>query len=181
MDKFIDALCLRCGLCCNGVLFADVRPEPGDTSPLFNGNRFPSCPEIHAPFDEFAGCKKAARVAQPCPAFNAGTCACAIYTERPARCRKFECRQLLGVRAGTVTVEKALSKIRAARELAGKVEKLLGELGYNNAQLPFSRRFQRCQRAAENGKLPESQFDRLAELQLAVHQLISLLAREFYS
>jgi len=161
MDKLIDALCLQCGLCCNGVLFADVRPEPGDASPLFNGGRL--------------------RVAQPCPAFNAATCACAIYAERPARCRKFECRQLLGVRNGTTTTEKALRQIRAARGLAVEVEKLLAELGFNDKRLPLSRRFQRCQRAAENGQLPEAQFDRLADLQLAVHQLTGLLAREFYA
>jgi Fe-S-cluster containining protein len=161
MDKVIDTLCLQCGMCCNGVLFADVRPEPGDSSPLFHGNR--------------------SRVAQPCPAFNAATCACAIYTERPARCRKFECRQLLGVRNGTTTTEDALRQIRVARELAAKVEKLLAELGFNDVRLPFSRRFQRCQRAAENGKLPEIQFDRLADLQLAVHRLTALLAKEFYA
>ena len=161
MDQFNDALCLNCGLCCNGVLFADVRPEPDDPSPLFQGNR--------------------SRVAQPCPAFNSTTCACAIYAERPARCRKFECRQLLGVRAGTTTTEKALRQIRAMRELVDKVEKLLTELDFNNVRLPLSRRFQRCQRAAENGKLPESKFDQLAALQLAVHQLTGLLAKEFYS
>jgi uncharacterized protein len=161
MDKLIDTLCLQCGMCCNGVLFADVRPEPGDGSPLFQGNR--------------------SRVGQPCPAFNVTTCACAIYAERPARCRKFECRQLLGVRNGTTTTEKALRQIREARRLAAEVEKLLTELGFNNERLPFSRRFQRCQRAAENGQLPEGQLERLADLQLAVHRLTGLLAREFYA
>jgi hypothetical protein len=161
MDQLIDMLCLQCGLCCNGALFADVRPEPGDGSPLFHGNRL--------------------RVTQPCPAFNAATCACAIYAERPARCRKFECRQLLGLRNGTTIMEKALRQIRAAHALAAEVEKLLTELGFNNERLPSSRRFQRCQRAAESGKLPEAQFDRLADLQLAVHRLTGLLAREFYA
>ena len=161
MDKLIDALCLQCGMCCNGVLFADVRPEAGDRSPLFHDGR--------------------SRVTQPCPAFNAATCACAIYAERPVRCRKFECRQLLAVRNGTTTSDKALGHIRAARELAAEVGKLLTELGYNNERLPLSRRFQRCQRAAENGKLPPAQFDRLADLQLAVHKLTGLLAREFYA
>jgi hypothetical protein len=161
MDKLIDALCLQCGMCCNGVLFADVRPEPGDCSPLFHDGR--------------------SRVPQPCPAFTAATCTCGIYAERPARCRKFECRQLLGVRKGTTTTEKALRQIREARRLAAEIEKLLTELGFNNTRLPFSRRFQRCQRAAEHGKLPEAQFDRLADLQLAVHRLTSLLAREFYA
>jgi len=160
MDKFIDALCLQCGLCCNGVLFADVRPEPGDSSPLFQGSR--------------------SRITQPCPAFNAATCACAIYAERPVRCQKFECRQLQGVRKGTTTTQEALRQIHVARELTAKVEKLLTELGFNNVRLPFSRRFQRCQRAAENGALPETQFDRLADLQLAVHRLTGLLAKEFY-
>ena len=161
MDKFIDTLCLQCGMCCNGVLFADVRPEPGDHSPLFNGKR--------------------ARVAQPCPAFDPATRACAIYAERPVRCRKFECRQLLGVRAGTTTTEKALGQIRAAHELAAEVEKLLAELGFNDVRLSFSRRFQRCQRAAEAGKLAETQLDQLADLQLAVHRLTGLLAKEFYA
>ncbi len=161
MDKFIDALCLQCGMCCNGILFADVRPEPGDRSPLFNGNR--------------------ARVAQPCPAFNAATCACAIYAERPARCRKFECRQLLNIRAGTTTTEQALGQIRAAHKLADEVGKLLADLGFNDVRLPLSRRFQRCQRAAEAGRLAETQLDQLADLQLAVHRLSGLLAKEFYA
>jgi len=161
MDKLIDALCLQCGLCCNGVLFADVRPEPGDASPLFKEGR--------------------SRVTQPCPAFNAATCACAIYAERPARCRKFECRQLLGVRNGTTTMDQALRQIRAGRGLAVEIEKLLTELDFNDKRLPLSRRFQRCQRAAENGKLPEAQYDQLADLQLAVHRLTGLLAREFYA
>jgi Fe-S-cluster containining protein len=121
------------------------------------------------------------RVAQPCPAFDAATCACAIYAERPVRCRKFECRQLLGVRQGTTTTEKALRQIRAARELAAEVEKRLAELGFNDVRLPFSRRFQRCQRAAESGKLADTQLDDLADLQLAVHRLTVLLAREFYA
>jgi len=161
MDKLIDALCLQCGMCCDGVLFADVRPEPGDHSPLFSDGRV--------------------RVTQPCPAFAAATCACTIYAERPARCRKFECRQLIAVRNGATTTEKALLKIREARRMAAEVERLLEELGYNQKRLPFSRRFQRCQRAAENGKLPVAQFDRLADLQLAVHRLTGLLAREFYA
>jgi Fe-S-cluster containining protein len=132
MEKFTDTLCLQCGMCCNGVLFADVRRECGDPSPLF---------------EQFGP-----RVAQPCPAFNFESCACAIYAERPARCRKFECRQLLGVRAGTTTTQKALREIRAARKLAASVEKSLGQLGFNDLKLPLKSRFQKCQRAAEAEK-----------------------------
>jgi len=160
MPKPTDTLCLQCGLCCNGVLFADVRPEPGDKSPLFAGR---------------------SRVNQPCPAFNSGTCACAIYTERPARCRKFECRQLIGVQAGEITADAALKRIRKARQLAAKVEKLLTELGHNETRLSLSRRFRRCQRAAEAGGLTPDQLDTLADLQLTVHELTLLLSQHFYT
>lgn len=160
MANLTDTLCLQCGLCCNGVLFADVRPEPGDKSPLFAGR---------------------SRVNQPCPAFDSGTCACAIYTERPARCRKFECRQLLGVRAGSITTDAALKRIRTTRKLAAKVEKLLADLNHNDTRLSLSRRFRRCQRAAEAGGFTPDQLDTLADLQLAVHELTLILSRDFYS
>jgi Fe-S-cluster containining protein len=156
-----DTLCLQCGLCCNGVLFADVRRERGDDSPLF---------AQHGP-----------RVAQPCPAFNSGDCTCALYAERPARCRKFECKQLVAVRAGTVSAAAALKKIRAAKKLAAEIEAFLTKLGFNDVSLPLSKRFQGCQRAAERREIPTENIERLADLQLAVHQLNGLLARDFYA
>jgi hypothetical protein len=160
MTPFTDTLCLECGLCCNGVLFADIRREPGDPSPLF---------AQHGP-----------RVAQPCPAFNAADGRCAFYAGRPARCRKFECQQLLAVCAGKKTTEAAQRRVRAARKLAMEVGKLLAELGFNDVRLSLSRRFRRCQRAAENGGLERAQLDCLADLQVAVHKLNILLAGEFH-
>jgi len=156
-----DTLCLQCGLCCNGVLFADVRRERGDASPLF---------KQHGP-----------RVPQPCPAFNSGNCKCALYVDRPARCRKFECKQFIAVRDEKKTADSALKKIREARKLAMEVEQLLTALGFNDTRLPFSKRFQRCQRAAERGGIPEDSLEQLADLQLAVHRLNALLAQEFYA
>ncbi len=159
MLPLTDTLCLQCGLCCNGVLFADVRPEPGERSPLFAGR---------------------ARVAQPCPAFQTGDCTCQIYAERPQRCRQFECRQLLGVVAGEIMVPQALRRIRQARKLAAKLESGLAALGFDNRKQPLKRRFERCQRAAEQGGLEAAQYAALAELQLTMHQLTMLLAKEFY-
>jgi Fe-S-cluster containining protein len=161
MTALTDTLCLQCGMCCNGVLFADVRPESGDTSPLFK--------------------QHGKRVAQPCPAFNSGDCTCAIYSERPARCRKFECGQLLRVRSGKITTEAALKKIRAAHKLVANVEKLLGEVNFKNVDLPLKRRFQLCHRAAEKGALPPERFSTLADLQLAMHKLTMLLSKDFYA
>lgn len=161
MPELTDTLCLQCGLCCNGVLFADVRRERSETSPLFTQ---------HGP-----------RVAQPCPVFNASDCKCALYAERPARCRKFECRQFIAVRDGKKTAESALKKIREARKLAAEIERLLIALGFNDTRLPLSKRFQRCQSAAERGGIPEDLLEQLADLQLAVHRLNALLAQEFYA
>lgn len=160
MPELTDTLCLQCGLCCNGVLFADVRREGKDSSLLFQ--------------------QYGARVPQPCPAFNHADCKCALYADRPARCRQFECKQLLAVRAGEKTPDAALKRIRDARQAAQEVEDLLAQLGFNDAKLPFSKRFQRCQRAAETGKLATEHFEKLADLQLAVHRLNGLLARDFY-
>jgi uncharacterized protein len=159
MEKLTDTLCLRCGMCCNGVLFADVRRERDDPSPLF---------EQYGP-----------RVAQPCPAFNSTDCKCALYSVRPARCRKFECRQLLGVRAGTNSIPQALRQIHNARKLVVKVEKSLGQLGFNDVKLPLKRRFQKCQHAASLGKISTADFGLLADLQLAFHQLNLLLTEKF--
>lgn len=159
MSVTAENLCLQCGLCCNGVLFADVRAERGDLSPLF--------------------AQHGSRVPQPCPAFNPDDCQCALYAGRPARCRKFECRQLIDVKAGKISAAAALKKIRAAKKLAAKVEKLLAALGHDEAEIPLSRRFQRCQRAAEQGALAPDSFDTLADLQLAVHELTLATARDF--
>jgi len=155
-----DLLCLQCGLCCNGVLFADVRRERGDASPLFR--------------------QQGPRVPQPCPAFNAGDCKCAIYKERPARCRKFECKQLIAVQAGKKSAAAALKKIREARSLAETVETLLADLGFNRVDLPINKRFLRCQKAAERGEIASGKLSLLADLQLAVHRLNALLAEYFY-
>lgn len=157
----VDALCLRCGLCCNGVLFADVRPEPGDHSILFSTH--------------------GRRVAQPCPAFKSADCTCTIYAGRPTRCRQFECKQLLAVRAGDKSVEAALFRIREARRLVKEIERMLAALGFEEKDLPLRKRFQRCQKSAEQGKIRRDDLGRLAELQLAVHRLNALLAEHFYA
>jgi Fe-S-cluster containining protein len=159
MEPLTHTLCLACGLCCNGVLFADVRPQPGDRSPLFAGRR---------------------RVPQPCPAFQAGDCTCSIYPERPVRCRQFECRQLLAVRAGETTIPQALTKIRRARKLVLKLENGLSALGFDPVKQPLQHRFRQCQRTAETSGWEASRLARLAELQLAMHKLAQLLAGDFY-
>ncbi|MBU6410728.1 MAG: YkgJ family cysteine cluster protein [Verrucomicrobia bacterium] len=160
MNRPVETICMQCGLCCNGALFADVRRENGDKSPLFSAGP---------------------RVAQPCPAFLADSGACAIYDDRPSRCRKFECKQLRAVQNGAKTAEAALRTVREAQRLTGVVENGLSRLGFADAHLPLSRRFEACQRAAKGGRMSRNDLDALADLQLTVHRLNLFLAKEFYA
>ena len=123
-----DTLCTRCGLCCDGTLFADV---------------------------ELAGRSEAARLealgleiedddtpspllVQPCAALR-GT-KCAIYEHRPGCCRTFECRLLQDARRGAVSVDSALVTIEEALGLVRGAKALLAELGQRDGGLPISER-----------------------------------------
>jgi len=88
---------------------------------------------------------------------------------------------LLAVRAGDKSVEAALFRIREARRLVKEIERMLAALGFEEKDLPLRKRFQRCQKSAEQGKIRRDDLGRLAELQLAVHRLNALLAEHFYA
>ena len=73
----------ECGLCCNGVIFADVQLEPEDDAQLLQslGLKFALNRKSQIVKRKFL---------QPCTAF-AG-CQCNIYSDRPRHyCRQFEC------------------------------------------------------------------------------------------
>src|SRR5262245_47759228 len=104
-------LCLHCGLCCNGVIFGDVKLQPEDDAhclaalgmplkPIRNGHKF----------------------AQPCHMFDG--CRCKIYAERPAHCRTFECALLKRVLSEEITMSFALRQVRKARTLVDTIERL---------------------------------------------------------
>src|SRR5512142_2644385 len=93
-------LCLSCGMCCNGVIFADVRLQAGDNAGRLREIGLPLCGTGKGA--ESAGLK----FAQPCAALEG--CACRIYPERPAHCRNFECLLLKGVKSGKVRREAAV-------------------------------------------------------------------------
>jgi Fe-S-cluster containining protein len=114
--RLTDALCTRCGLCCDGTVFGDV---------------------------ELAGPAEATRVeilglgiedddtngdvlSLPCAALRGSRCS--IYALRPACCRDFECRLLQNARRGTVTVGEATARIATARRQVRRVRALLALL-----------------------------------------------------
>ncbi len=123
-----DTLCTRCGLCCDGSLFADV---------------------------ELAGRTEATRLAvmglevedddangevllQPCAALRGRRCG--IYAHRPKCCQTFECRLLQNVRRGAVSVERAAANVAEALRLVQRAKALLVQLGPRDLDLPLVER-----------------------------------------
>src|ERR1044072_8585151 len=86
----VNTLCRACALCCNGVLFADVRLQAGDDVARLT--------ELGVPLKRRGA---VARFSQPCACLDGKLCR--IYADRPARCRTFECRLLKRALAGDVT------------------------------------------------------------------------------
>jgi len=127
----VDQLCPNCGLCCNGVLFADVELRKGDD--------IRRLAELGLPLEK----KGHQRVfAQPCACFD-GTL-CRIYNERPKRCRTFECGLLKRVQAGELGADAALETIAQALGQVEKVCELLRCTGSDDERLALSKRHGRA-------------------------------------
>jgi hypothetical protein len=125
-------LCGECGMCCNGVLFHTVWLQPGESA-----NRLMAL-GLKLKFK-----KKQHYLLQPCTAYKDSQCA--IYEERPARCRLFECRQLKRVAKGEITEAAALEKIHDVKRRVGEVNALLARAGTTDVTQPLSKR---CDRIA---------------------------------
>jgi len=184
-----EDLCLACGLCCNGVIFADVKLKAeDDPAPLVTLEALPTV--TPAPSSErqlvlhsrarasFVVSQKAYRVPQPCVAFDG--CRCRIYSQRPEYCREFECLLLRSVRSGRTQKAEALEIIRSARRRADKVWRLLRELGDLDEERSLSVRFRRTAKRLEASQLDEHTAELYGELTLAVHDLNCLLSSAIY-
>lgn len=162
----IAVLCPACALCCNGVLFADVRLQPGDDAERLAG--------IGVKLKRRAGIP---RFQQPCSCLDGKLCS--IYSERPTRCRTFECRLLQRVQKGEVTERAALKSIRHARRRAEDVRRILRELGDTDESVSLSRRYQRMMRQPIDLSADERGIELRSELMLAVTELVHVLERDF--
>lgn len=169
-----DSICLECGLCCNGVIFADGRLEPDD-----DAERLDSLGLRLAPL---AGAGKptarARKWPQPCAALDG--CRCRIYADRPNYCRQFECLLLKKVVSGRVGRAGALGRIRKAFALADEVRRLLRELGDEDESTALGKRFRRTRRRVESSSADRATAVLFGELTLAVHELNVVLSEEFY-
>lgn len=173
MIKSIESndLCLECGLCCNGVLFADGQLQPDDNSSRLEklGLKLKQKPKTE-------GAKR--KFIQPCAAFDG--CRCGIYTERPAYCRQFECLLLKRVASGETSRTEASRIVSRARCRVSKVKRLLRDLGDADESVALSIRFRRMARQLESRQLDSDAAERFSELTLAAHDLNMLLAEAFY-
>jgi Fe-S-cluster containining protein len=162
----VSQLCPNCGLCCNGVLFADVELQPGD-----NAGRLI---DIGMALKK-KGMKRA--FVQPCRCFDGKLCR--IYADRPKRCAMFECGLLKRVQSGEMPAPAALKRIADAKKLAEKVRRLLRRLGDKDEQLALTKRYSRVMSQPIDLSAGEETGEVRGELMLAVNDLMHVLQREF--
>ena len=129
MNDRIGAICRDCGLCCNGVLFESVLLQPGDSPELLTS----------------LGLKLKRKTGhrcflQPCPAWNSS--GCRIYKDRPARCRDFECRQIIKLRAGEIEESGVRKNIEKTKQMVVSLQQLLKECGSRNKHRSLLKRCQ---------------------------------------
>ena len=159
------ALCTACAMCCNGVLFSDVRLQEGDDRRRLAELGVP----LSAPSNP--------RFRQPCSCLREGVCQ--IYLDRPNRCRTFECRLLQKTLAGEITKVTALRTIGAAKKRVEGVRRILRELGDTDESVPLSRRYQRMMRQPIDLAADERLARLRGQLMKTVAELASVLERHF--
>jgi uncharacterized protein len=123
-----DTLCTRCGLCCDGSLFADVELAGTDEASALEVMGL----EIEDDEDDRS------LLLQPCVALS-GKC-CSIYELRPGCCRTFECRLLQEAKRGVVSVDRAREEIAGALRRIERVRELIRQLGRDKKRLPLKER-----------------------------------------
>jgi hypothetical protein len=157
-------LCSACGMCCNGVLFHGMAVQPEDSL------RALAAKGLRARRRDGE-----LQFQQPCSAHD-GNC-CRIYTERPQRCRAFDCLQLLAVSAGKITETLAMEKIQEARRCSERVRELLEMLGDDRKIRPLATR---CAGIFTPPLDPSPHAEALrAELRGAMTALEEVLAKDF--
>jgi Fe-S-cluster containining protein len=161
----VSNLCPTCGLCCNGVLFADVELRAGDDPRRLA--------KVGLTLEKKGRSKLA--FTQPCACFNGKFCN--IYADRPKRCRTFECGLLKCVQDGELEADAALKTIARTKRQVEKVRVLLRQLGQNDEQVAMTKRYTQAMSAPNIFSGFNSELR--GELMLAVNDLMQVLQRDF--
>jgi Fe-S-cluster containining protein len=121
----LTALCLSCGMCCNGALF--------DFATL-GADELDHARALGFEVVEIAG---EPAFMQPCPQLS-GT-SCTVYDRpAPAACRKYFCKLAKGVQAGNIAMVEAAGRVASAKDL---VAALVPHLEPGESLIAARRRF----------------------------------------
>ena len=160
-----DTLCTRCGLCCDGSLFADV-----ELAGRAEATRL-EVMGLEIEDNDTSG----ALLLEPCRALQGKRCG--IYAHRPECCRTFECRLLQDVRRGTVGVERAGRQIAEALKRIRRVRELMAHLGRRDERLPLG---ESCAEALARDADEDPEVNRKrAELEAAMSAVEELIRKTF--
>lgn len=162
----VDTLCQKCGLCCNGVLFADVELTRSDKVSQLSALglatfRKRGTPAFH----------------QPCSCFDGKLCR--IYSDRPAQCRAFECRLLKRVQRNEMAVSQALQVIREALRQVQEVAHLCRELRHPDEHMSLTARYSAIMREPIDLAEESARQKRRSKLAMAMARLMAHLERHF--
>jgi Fe-S-cluster containining protein len=106
-------LCVGCGLCCDGTLFADVE--------LAGAREALEAEAMGLEVEESDERRGGAVLVQPCAALRGRRCS--VYEFRPKCCRTFECGLLQRVKRGWVSLAEAEARVA---EVILKIAKVRG-------------------------------------------------------
>jgi Fe-S-cluster containining protein len=139
----LSALCVACGLCCDGSLFRFLPLGPDPRSAYV---------ALGLEVVEQSG---QAAMPLPCPRLE-GT-ACTVYAQRPGGCRRFRCHALHRVATGELSSAEALAAVVEARRRIARLRAALG-----SGVEPV---VQRATTEALAGRLPEPALRALEDVQ----------------
>lgn len=160
-------ICTQCALCCNGVLFADVRLLPSD--------RVTALSSCGVKVRRRPGSQ--ARFRQPCACLDGNVCR--IYASRPNHCRTFECRLLERLTAGVCSLSNALASIRSLQRRVQRVNRLLLESGQTDLTQPLASRYSRVMRLPMDLEQDPMGAERRGRLMIEMHRLMTAVQKDF--
>ncbi len=171
-------LCLTCGLCCDGSIFADVKLLPGENADRLLSLGIPLQTQNARARKGSVSAGKRWRFTQPCAALDG--CSCKIYASRPQYCRQFECLLLKKLVSGDVDYARAERLVRFARRQIGTIDQLLRSLGQTDDKALASR-FRELTKRLEKGQSDLKTARLFGKLTVAFHKLNQVLQQHFYS
>jgi len=158
-------ICIGCGLCCDGSIFADVKLQTGDRPDMLKSYGL----QISS----------AKRFCQPCAAFNGQRCE--IYSGRPTYCRQFECLLYKRVKSGETSTAAALRIIKKTKAAAHKVRSILSNLGDADEHVSIGKRFRQTTQRIQHYRPDNETAARYGELTVAMHELNLVIREHFYA